>query len=111
VVIQNLNTGFGILSLLGAINGTSEQGAEPLQRVLIHWVDDSQVYNCEEENLSSESDWSESGTSPINLSLSSNGFLHTESNLVTSDLSLSKHINKLVVLKNLDNLRVLGKTL
>ena len=57
VVIQAFNTYSWLLVLAWrVVDSAAEERGEPLERVLVHWVDHSQVHDGEEQDLSTVRD-------------------------------------------------------
>lgn len=73
MVVQVVDSQEMVVALLRVLNGTAEEVGEPLERVLVHGVDDGQLDNGEEEELSAVCDRAEVLTRLVDLPLSDCG--------------------------------------
>lgn len=107
MIIEELDSLLWFVALWTVVYTLSEQIRKPLQRVLIHWIDDGQVNDGEEEDGSTIGHWSVDFSSLIDFLLSHLGLLHSDVDFVGGLLTLLKHLDQLVVLKNVCNLGIL----
>ena len=69
-VVEDLDTFLYVLGLLRVLDRVFEQVLEPLQRVLVHVIDNVQVDNTKEEKLRAERNRAEAFSLHINFFLS-----------------------------------------
>jgi len=109
VVIQILNARLRIVRFGRVFDGIAKQVGEPLQRVLVHGVDDSQVHDGEEQDLSAEGNWPEAFARVVNLLLSDGGVGLADVDVIGSHFRLVQHVDEGVIFEDLLDLRVLGQ--
>jgi len=109
VVVQVHNSHEVIVVLLRVLNRRGEQVSEPLQRVLIHGINDGQIDNREEENLGAVGNGPEVLTRLVNLFLSDSSLSLSDLDIVRGNLGVIKHVDERVIFKDLLDLRVLGQ--
>lgn len=97
IFVQDWNTLGYVLWLCWVSNWGSKESLEPLERVLIHRINDIQVNDTEEEEGGAVSDLSERFSSDINFLLSDLRLGFSDSDFISSDLWIGQNINKVVV--------------
>lgn len=98
MVIQMLYPSLIVRCFSWIINRASIKISKPLQRVLIHRINQSQINNWEEQGLGSESNWSEYFTLNIDILFFFCWLFHPDVDIIRYNFGFSQNIDYLIIL-------------
>lgn len=98
MVVQMLNPSLVVRCFSRIIYWASIKISEPLQRVLIHGIDQRQVNNREEQSLGSEGNWSEDFTLDVDVLFFFCWLFYSDIDVIRDNFGLSQNIDYLIVL-------------
>ena len=111
MIIQTLNThGWLLILARRVINGATKELGEPLEGVLIHRINDSEVNDSEEENLGPVSDLPVFFSGLINLFFGYGRLLQTHADVIGGDLRVIQDHNELVGFQDCSDVIIPGET-